>query len=126
MYCDGLGACLGDCPQGALSLIEREADEFDEDAVEDYLKELEKKEEAKDDHRGQTLECGCPSTHLQTFPVSGSCESANIPSMGNAEGSSLGHWPVQIRLIPPMPLFLKCRPAGGCRLRARSISILSW
>jgi ferredoxin len=23
-YCDGLGACLGHCPQGALSIIERE------------------------------------------------------------------------------------------------------
>ena len=29
-YCDGLGACLN-CPEGALQLIEREADDFDEE-----------------------------------------------------------------------------------------------
>lgn len=42
-YCDGLGACIGDCPEDALKIVEREADEFDEKAVEEYLKELEKK-----------------------------------------------------------------------------------
>ncbi len=33
IYCDGLGACLGECPQDALKITEREADEFDEEAV---------------------------------------------------------------------------------------------
>ena len=27
-YCDGLGACLGECPQGALTIEDREAEEF--------------------------------------------------------------------------------------------------
>ena len=27
-FCDGLGACLGECPQGALIIEEREAEEF--------------------------------------------------------------------------------------------------
>jgi NAD-dependent dihydropyrimidine dehydrogenase PreA subunit len=36
-YCDGLGACLGQCPQGAITVIEREAEEFDEKAVEEHL-----------------------------------------------------------------------------------------
>jgi len=26
IFCDGLGACIGECPQGAISTIEREAD----------------------------------------------------------------------------------------------------
>ncbi len=30
VYCDGLGACLGECPQGALTIEKREGDEFDE------------------------------------------------------------------------------------------------
>jgi ferredoxin len=34
-YCDGLGGCLGECPTSALSIVEREADEFDEMAVEE-------------------------------------------------------------------------------------------
>ncbi len=38
-YCDGLAACLGTCPQDAISIIEREADDFDPEAVEKYLSE---------------------------------------------------------------------------------------
>jgi ferredoxin len=37
-YCDGLGACLGQCPQGAIKITEREAPEFDEKEVHEYLK----------------------------------------------------------------------------------------
>lgn len=33
VYCDGLGACLGHCPQGAITIEEREAEEFNEEAV---------------------------------------------------------------------------------------------
>jgi Pyruvate/2-oxoacid:ferredoxin oxidoreductase delta subunit len=36
-YCDGLGACLGECPMDALTIVEREADEFDVEAVEEHL-----------------------------------------------------------------------------------------
>ena len=32
-YCDGLGGCLGQCPQGAISVTEREAEPFDEKEV---------------------------------------------------------------------------------------------
>ena len=43
VYCDGLGACLGHCPQDAIKIIEREAPEFDEAAVHEYLKQQEEK-----------------------------------------------------------------------------------
>lgn len=33
IYCDGLGACLGYCPEGAITIEERNADAFDEEAV---------------------------------------------------------------------------------------------
>ena len=36
-YCDGLGACLGECPKDALKIEERTAEEFDEEAVEEFL-----------------------------------------------------------------------------------------
>ncbi len=129
-YCDGLGACIGDCPEDALKIIEREADEFDEKAVEQYLKELEKQKKSSDSKAPATLGCGCPSTHLQVFePSSCACSDANKPvnlqSKGLADGqknvvseksgtsnaasfkSTLGHWPVQIRLVPPTAPFLK-------------------
>jgi ferredoxin len=37
IYCDGLGACLSGCPTGALTVEQRQADEFDEAAVEQRL-----------------------------------------------------------------------------------------
>ncbi len=33
LYCDGLGACIGDCPVGAISIESREAEPYDEVAV---------------------------------------------------------------------------------------------
>jgi len=40
--CDGLGECMNGCPQDALEIIERNADEFDEKAVENHLQENKK------------------------------------------------------------------------------------
>jgi ferredoxin len=37
-YCDGLGACLGECPQGAITITEREAEPFSENEVHEHLK----------------------------------------------------------------------------------------
>jgi ferredoxin len=37
-YCDGLGACLGQCPQGAITITEREAEPFDQNQVQEHLK----------------------------------------------------------------------------------------
>lgn len=33
LYCDGLGACIGECPVGAITLEEREAEPYNEEAV---------------------------------------------------------------------------------------------
>ncbi len=33
LYCDGLGACIGECPVGAITLEEREAEPYSEEAV---------------------------------------------------------------------------------------------
>ena len=38
--CDGLGNCLGSCPQGAITIEERPADEFDEAAVAEHMERL--------------------------------------------------------------------------------------
>ena len=38
-FCDGLGACLGECPQGALSVLDLEVDAYDEPAVLSFLQE---------------------------------------------------------------------------------------
>jgi Pyruvate/2-oxoacid:ferredoxin oxidoreductase delta subunit len=81
VYCDGLGACLGHCPQDALRIVEREAVPFDEEAVHEYLADL--KQEA----------CACPSAAALDLGGSQVQQTMNK--------SALGHWPVQINLVPP-------------------------
>ena len=100
VFCDGLGACIGDCPNDALKLIEREAEEFDEAAVEEHLENLKTKGDE------QKLACGCPSTQIQSF-ISTACEGANQPAAIAGTESALAHWPVQINLVPPHAPFLK-------------------
>lgn len=101
-YCDGLGACLGECPNDALHIIEREAEDFDEHAVEQYLKEMKPPTAAPAETK---LPCGCPSTQLQSFiPVPTEPAAA---STATRTDSALAHWPVQIKLVPPTAPFLK-------------------
>jgi Pyruvate/2-oxoacid:ferredoxin oxidoreductase delta subunit len=109
-YCDGLGACIGDCPQDALKIIEREADDFDEEAVEELLKK--QKEDREKQAESSDCGCGCSSVGTTPFPTAGdnvgACASANKPSSQPTGGAScLGHWPVQIRLVPAGAPFLK-------------------
>ncbi len=100
-YCDGLGACMGDCPNGALRIVEREAEDFDEEAVEEYLSEKDEKPEPI------PTACGCPSTQIQTFiPTSPAGETVAVDPQART-ASTLGHWPVQINLVPPSAPFLK-------------------
>jgi len=104
-YCDGLGACMGDCPQDALKIVERVADEFDEEAVEELLKEQEK------DKTSAPVAGGCPSAALKTFPTAGESHACNCANEAKAHvsggPSALGHWPVQIHLVPAGAPFLK-------------------
>jgi MinD superfamily P-loop ATPase len=38
-FCDGAGFCLGVCPTGAMTIEERTAEAFDEEAVHEHLQE---------------------------------------------------------------------------------------
>jgi len=94
-YCDGLGACLGECPRDAIRIVERQAEDFDEEAVEAYLEEQEK-------HQPAAAVC-CPSQQVAVFEPG-----ARFPSAEASDGdSALSHWPVQIHLVPPTAPFLK-------------------
>ncbi len=105
-YCDGLGACLGTCPQDAIIIEEREAPAFDKEAVKQHLA-------AGERAAAKPLLCGCPGTALRTLgqkkcPGSEvSLTSASAPAPASAGASRLGHWPVQLRLVPPNAPFLK-------------------
>ncbi|HJX12188.1 MAG TPA: 4Fe-4S binding protein [Dehalococcoidales bacterium] len=93
-YCDGLGNCLG-CPEGAISIEERPADEFDEAAVEAHLKA-----------EGNTG-FSCPAETVTEFAGRTKTPSPTVETPASALQSRLGHWPVQLTLVPPTAPFLK-------------------
>jgi NAD-dependent dihydropyrimidine dehydrogenase PreA subunit len=91
--CDGLGACLSHCPQGAIRIIRREADEIDASIV------------------GRFHELPLPGKTNQQHACPGSQMRQNRPSpatSNDATGySQLGHWPIQLHLVPVTAPFFK-------------------
>ncbi len=88
--CDGIGNCLGECPRGAITIEQREADKFDEQAVKVHLSEAQSV--IVDEPAGFT----CPGMAMRKLEVT-----ADGPAgSGGAQPSRLGHWPVQIALLP--------------------------
>jgi len=100
VFCDGLGACLGDCPQDAITIEEREAEEFDENAVEEHLKQVSPPSISENRHPEFS---GCPGLALRNFNPDAVCEDEPVVD----EQSQLSHWPVQLMLVPPHAPFLK-------------------
>jgi NAD-dependent dihydropyrimidine dehydrogenase PreA subunit len=100
-YCDGLGNCLGHCPTGALTLEEIEADAFDEDAVEERLAEI---------GRPPLKTGGCPSAQImqmQPAPQSGGPTPEKLKELQPQAGAALSHWPLQLHLVPQDAPFLQ-------------------
>jgi Fe-S-cluster-containing hydrogenase component 2 len=88
-YCDGLGACLGHCPEDAITIEQREASDFDEEAVKAHLGH-------QDKPHAEPLFV-CPGMAMQQLtrsepPVQN--DTAETPSQ-------LSHWPVQLKLVSP-------------------------
>ncbi|HIJ81454.1 MAG TPA: 4Fe-4S dicluster domain-containing protein [Desulfuromonadales bacterium] len=102
--CDGLGACLGECPQDAIRIEERDADAFDEAAVEQHLAAQGRpvhqnplhQHGAHHHHEGGG---GCPGSRAMSFnrPV----ETAAATPTGSRQ-SQLAQWPVQLTLVSPV------------------------
>ena len=99
-YCDGLGACIGECPQGALTIEVREAPDFDKVAVVHNLAA----QRIVERNAPVAVHQGCPGAAMRELahddrPVA-AAQQPSIPSQ-------LGHWPVQLMLVPPHAPFLK-------------------
>jgi len=95
-YCDGLAACLKECPQGALRIAEREAEDFDAEAVKTHLQENEKEPA----HVG----CACQGASVRQIERTVN-ESKSIGQL--RQEPLLSHWPVQLTLVPPGAKFLE-------------------
>ena len=83
-YCDGLGDCLPNCPTGAITFVEREAADYDEEAV--------KKNMAA---QGRVYKGRCPGSKAHAVTSEAAKESRQ------GDGSQLRQWPVQLKLVPP-------------------------
>jgi hypothetical protein len=123
--CDGLGACLGECPEGAITIEERAADAFDEQVVEKHLKAIGREPApAHGAHHGGGSHHGhhphhedrqaghghhhsrgfvCPSSRAVTHERA----PASAPSPAGEVRSELGHWPVKLQLVPPTAPFFR-------------------
>jgi len=88
VYCDGLGACLGHCPRDAITIEQREAAAFDERATAEHLSAREAVAPA--------AASVCPGlASMMLGPVPGPAGDGGPPA-----ASRLGHWPVQLKLVP--------------------------
>ena len=87
-YCDGLGDCLPACPTGAITIIEREAEAYDEAAVQAKQGKV-----AAQPHAAP----GCPGLRMRqlrrTPPPAEASRPGTMPSQ-------LAQWPCQIKLAP--------------------------
>lgn len=81
-YCDGLGDCLPACPEGAISFEEREAPEYDHEAV-----------MANKKRKSEVSACKGAEQRIINTNTASSSEEYKLESR-------LRNWPVQIKLAP--------------------------
>ena len=97
-FCDGLGDCLPNCPAGAITFEERDAPEYDENAV----------RQAKERKKAEALnlarhEDGCPGTRIMPFKQ----DEHAVNASATTPLSRLAQWPCQIKLVPSQAPFFE-------------------
>ena len=128
--CDGLGNCLGQCPMEAITIEERPAAEFNEDAVADHLGRPHALAPARPaaasarwapvpavaagaigcpskasagpggGHGGHGGKGGCPGSAFRKLRQDAGGPAPAGPAEKAKAASRLGQWPVQLSLVP--------------------------
>jgi len=90
-YCDGLGDCLPACPTGAITFTQREAAQYDAQAV-----------AASKEASCAATPHVCPGSLSRAIQRNSAASSAPVASVatGARPTSQLSQWPVQIKLAP--------------------------
>jgi len=94
IYCDGLGDCLPECPTGAIEIIEREAEAYDEEAVNRRLLEMGRPpvQTGQDSREQDGHETGGPvsrasqrhDSHCHTLHASSGCPGSRMRSLSRS------------------------------------------
>ena len=115
-FCDGFGDCIGTCPTGALKIEEREAADFNLQAVKQHLLETQgveavwRMEEAQQRHISQPaadmVHFGCPGARQRV--IDHAHEEEKQAQHAEIE-SQLSQWPVQLHLVHPSAPYFRNR-----------------
>lgn len=102
-YCDALGDCLPSCPTGAITFTEREAAEYDKEAV--ALSKMQKTmQQAKAAGFPNGVPFTCPGSRSRMIERTAETAAAPVPAAQTSASSDtvseLTSWPVQIKLAP--------------------------
>ncbi len=116
--CDGLGACLGHCPRGAITVEKRDVEAFDQDAVDAQRRAdasaacstsatLSPPPHGVGDPACPTAPAsgppagGCPGSRMMRFDRAVARSETSGDQDTQVPDSELTHWPVQLGLLPP-------------------------
>jgi NAD-dependent dihydropyrimidine dehydrogenase PreA subunit len=116
-YCDGLGACIGECPTGALVLEERAADPFDVEATNQWLASIGR----------ETLTHVPPAPGQPPAPVAGGCPGSRVLSFNRdnttpSGGGQQSYQPAASEL-GQWPVQLKLVPVTAPYLRGADLLV---
>ncbi|MFQ6067392.1 MAG: 4Fe-4S ferredoxin, partial [bacterium] len=135
LFCDGLGACIGSCPQDAITIEEREAEEYNErkvmgniakqgrNVIKAHLEHL--KEHNQGEYLKQAIEFlkekdmeipleeeSLASRHMPAFPgcpgsktIDFREKDTEVSEETGMSQSQLRQWPIQLHLVSPTALY---------------------
>ena len=98
-YCDGLGDCLPSCETGAITFEEREATEYDEEAVQIHMEKRKMEQKNIEVNKNEKISFGCPGSKSRV--INHNKIEIKSDTSTNEVASQLNQWPVQIKLVPP-------------------------